>query len=396
MPLSGFAFCYRLTGAAPTIRRYPRLHAPGIVGGDLVTLASGSAALAATGDGALLGAALAFEAGAEYIEVIADDDAVYAVEDPHRRSAGDRLDVTGSSGVQGCVEGPSEDFEVVVDSTAAEETLLRITVGRHEGFSIAVPSRTVDAAFLSPSRERQLVVAAAAGDAAACAELVDAFMPAISGIARRYRTAYSVQRAELLQEGVVGLLRALKRFDPTATTPFWAYASWWVRQAMQQLVAEVTRPTVLSDRGQRALARVREARRTHLQAHGREPSIDELVAVSGLNRNQVESILVVERAPRGLSEPLEVDGTAGTLGEQIADPVAEDAYESVIDQVVTDQIRVLTDVLDARERAILHDHYGLGGPAQSLRQIAGALGMSAERVRQIEERALDKLRSAAF
>lgn len=250
--------------------------------------------------------------------------------------------------------------------------------------------------ILEPARERELVLATAAGDRAACEELVDALLPAIAGVARRYRSVFGVQRSELLQEGVVGLLRAIRRFDPAAETPFWAYASWWVRQAMQDLVSEVARPTVLSDRAQRALARVREARHAHSQEHGREPSTAELADASELSREQVESILAAERASRMLGEPIELDDwTAGTLEEQIADPVSEDDYEQVIAQVATEQVGPLKDALSDRERSILCDHYGVGGPPQTLREIGGRLGLSAERVRQIEEQALDKLRVAA-
>jgi RNA polymerase primary sigma factor len=78
-----------------------------------------------------------------------------------------------------------------------------------------------------------MAAAAAAGDADARAELVEAFRPGIAGVARHYRSAPHVSREELMQEGVVGLLRALERFDSELGTPFWAYASWWVRQAMR-------------------------------------------------------------------------------------------------------------------------------------------------------------------
>src|SRR4051794_38385132 len=120
----------------------------------------------------------------------------------------------------------------------------------------------------APERERELVAAARAGDPAARARLVEAFMPLVASTARVYRDSPSVDRVELLQEGVVGLLRALERFDPERGTPFWAYAAAWVRQAMQQLVAELTRPAVLSDRALRQLARLREAHARALRETG--------------------------------------------------------------------------------------------------------------------------------
>ena len=110
-----------------------------------------------------------------------------------------------------------------------------------------------------------------------------------------------------MQEGVVGLLRALSRYDLGQGTPFWAYASWWVRQAMQQLVSELTRPVVLSDRAARQLARVKDARREHLQACGREPSLAELADGAHLPRRQVENLIVAERSPRGLEEAVRGD-----------------------------------------------------------------------------------------
>lgn len=165
---------------------------------------------------------------------------------------------------------------------------------------------------------------------------------------------------------------------------------------MQGLVSQLAGPTVLSDRAHRALARVREARRALGQELEREPSSAELAAASGLGREQVESILAAERAPRALSELLEADDWTGeTLGEHIPDPVSEDEYERILEQLAREPVRPLTDCLDDRERSILYDHYGVGSPPRTLRQIGGRLGLSAERIRQIEERALEKLRTAA-
>ena len=243
--------------------------------------------------------------------------------------------------------------------------------------------------------ERELVLAAKAGDREASDALVDALLPLIASVARLYRGSAAVNRGELMQEGVVGVLRALKRYDTTLDTPFWAYASWWVRQAMQQLVSQLTRPVVLSDRAIRQLTRVRDARREHLQAHGSEPTCEELAAETSLGLGQVEDLIVAERSPRALDEPLRGDEAAGaTLGDLLADPQAEDAYERVPQRIVIETLPELLEALNERERRIVNERFGLDGPARTLREVAGGLGVSAERVRQLEQRALEKPRVA--
>jgi RNA polymerase primary sigma factor len=124
---------------------------------------------------------------------------------------------------------------------------------------------------LTASQERDLVIAAECGDSDASRRLVEAFLPAIGGVARGFEGG-RIERRELLQEGVAGLLFAARRYDAALGTPFWAYASFWVRKAMQELVAELTRPVALSDRAIRELARIRQARREHVRTHGMEPS----------------------------------------------------------------------------------------------------------------------------
>ena len=248
---------------------------------------------------------------------------------------------------------------------------------------------------LSLESERELVQGAKAGDDEARDRLIEAFMPLVGGVARIYRGSPAVDRSELMQEGVVGLLRALRRYDLGQGTPFWAYASWWVRQAMQQLVSELTRPVVLSDRAARQLARVKDARREHLQACGREPSLTELADGAHLPRRQVENLIVAERSPRGLEEPVKGDeGTVCTFGDLLADPQAEAAFERVPHHLEVERMRHLLGGLSEREQTILHGRFGLGCAELTLRELAERLGVSAERVRQIEERALSRLREA--
>jgi RNA polymerase sigma factor (sigma-70 family) len=244
--------------------------------------------------------------------------------------------------------------------------------------------------------ELALVMRAQRGGPRDREQFVTAYQPLIASVAYAYRRSTSVERDELLQEGVVGLLRALARFDPERGVPFWAYAAWWVRQAMQQVVSELSRPIVLSDRALRQLARIKDAQRRFEQTHHREANCGEVAAVVGLPRSQVESLLCAERAPRGLDQPAGAERTDGaSIGEMLSDPPAQEAYERVPEQVLAAEIPGLLDHLSDREQMVVRSRYGLGTPVRTLREVAPLLGVSAERVRQIERDALTKLYAAA-
>ena len=387
----GFAFRYLIGGGRPSVRRFARRDCAGLAPGDMVTMRASRLTPAASGDLALIGNVL--RCGDPDVEIVTDADAVYGVTDPHRRAAGTTLDLVGASGSQHVEDGLNQDFQVVVDCSAAEETLLRVSPGRQRDLPVALLTDS-HAPGAIPVYKRRLVADAAAGDPEARRELVEAYLPAIGGVARLYRSTAGVGREELLQEGVVGLLRALVRFDPELGTPFWAYASWWVRQAMQQLVSDLTHAAALSDRAQRGLARIRDTREDHLQAHGQEPSADDLAAATELPREQVQRLLAVDRTPRGLEEPIaRDDGPTATLEEMIADPLVQAESEAVIDRLEIEEVRHLTAGLGDRERMIINDHYGIGRPPRTFAQIANDLGVSAERVRQIEEQSLCRIRA---
>jgi RNA polymerase sigma factor (sigma-70 family) len=248
---------------------------------------------------------------------------------------------------------------------------------------------------LDPEAERELIRAAQAGDRSAREALIEAFLPLVAALARLYRESPRIERVELLQEGVVGLLRALERFDPDRSIPFWAYASWWVRQAMQQLVAELSRPVVLSDRALRQLSRIKNAHRSHLQRFGREPTPAEIAHAAGLSAEQVGELIACDRPAHALEEPITgAEGDLGTFGELLVDPLVEGEFERALSEIQIEQLRCLLSGLSERERAVLRARYGLGEPERTLREVAEGLGLSAERVRQIEQRALGKLRAA--
>jgi RNA polymerase primary sigma factor len=244
-------------------------------------------------------------------------------------------------------------------------------------------------------RQRSRVRAAQHGDAGARGQLLEDFLPLIRRAARNYSGTAALDTEELVQEGVVGLLTALERYDPDLGTPFWAYASWWVRRMMQRLVADLTLPVVLSDRALRQLASVKHARRRYEQEHHYEPSSGEIADTTGYTQDQLDSLICVELSPRSLDEPLQGDdGLAGTLAELLADPLGQDGYDTVEREIEADDLRHRPNDLCARERAVLRARYGFDGPARTLHEVGDDLHLSAERVRQIQEHALDKLQLA--
>ena len=298
-------------------------------------------------------------------------------------------------------QSPAEELRAEIAHGQRLDRDLAGDMGRRAPVRSAVAGEYIEdlgrRAPLAQDDERRLVLAAKRGDRAARARLVEAFMPLISAIARTYRSG-QVQRLELLQEGVVGLLRALERFDPERGVPFWGYATWWVRQAMQQLVAELTRPVVLSDRALRHLARLKQAHHEAVGQTGREPSRDELATRTGLTHDQVDDLLATERAPRSLQEPIHgAEDDVGAFGDLLADPLAQDEYEHVLAAIEAEQLHAMLAGLSNRERDVLRARYGLddGGDELSLRTVGDRLGLSGERVRQIERRALTKLAAGA-
>ena len=243
-------------------------------------------------------------------------------------------------------------------------------------------------------RERALVEAAAQGDRQAREHLLEVMAPLIARIARQYRHHHGVERDELLQEGALGVLQAAQRYDGRFDTPFAAYASWWVRQGMQRVTSELSGPVVLSDRAHRQLARMREARRAHLQLMGREPSATGLSEATGLSLERIASLAVAERPPRALDGPATAREDGHPLAERLADAGALEAYDRVVERLSLLRLDGVQAVLSDRERRVICARYGIGQPALKLRQIGAMFGVSAERARQIQEEALAKLRRA--
>jgi RNA polymerase primary sigma factor len=244
---------------------------------------------------------------------------------------------------------------------------------------------------------REVIVAAKNGAPRARESVVDAHLPLINAMARRYAVSPHIERLELVQEGVVGLLQALQRYDPDRGVPLWAYAKPTVDRSMRRLMAELGDAVELSEHGRRHLSRLRTAEQDLMRENRRLPSRAEIIERSGVGRELAEQIFAGTANPRSMQEPIRtVEGDViGLFGDLVDDPTAQDAYDQALDEVEAEELKPLLSVLSDRERSILQARYGLDGDPQSRQEIAERLGLSVSRVRDIERRALDKLRRAA-
>jgi RNA polymerase sigma factor (sigma-70 family) len=234
---------------------------------------------------------------------------------------------------------------------------------------------------------------AQAGDEKAREELIHRLLPLIHATARRYRTE-GLEQDDLLQEGIVGLLRALQRFDPERGVPFAAYATWWIRQSLQEARSDFIRPLRLPPKALRQLSQLKSEHQRIYQGERRSANVAELAERTNIELGQAEALVVADARERSLDEPIgSIDGELGTLGDLLEDPLSAAAYEEVNDAVTGEQLRALLSRLTEREREVVRARFGLDTPTEKLSQLGERLGVSAERVRQIEERALAKLRS---
>jgi RNA polymerase sigma factor (sigma-70 family) len=238
----------------------------------------------------------------------------------------------------------------------------------------------------------ELALRAQAGDMQAREELIERLLPLVNSIARGYRTA-GLERGDFVQEGCVGILRALQRFDPDRGVPFSIYAALWIRQALQELRSDFVRPLRLPPKSLRQLAQLKSAHyRIHADEH-RDASLAELSASTGIDLDQVEALVRADASTRSIDEPVaSLEGEIGTLGDLLQDPLSNDQYEEALDNIAGEQLRALLVHLTDRERDIIDSRFGFERPAEKLTAIGSRLGISAERVRQIEERALSKMR----
>ena len=252
-----------------------------------------------------------------------------------------------------------------------------------------------EAAVTTDAQTPGLVRRAQAGDTGAREQLIDRLLPLVSSLARRFRSE-GLDQTDLIQEGIVGLLRALDRYEPERGVPFAAYASWWIRQSLQDARSDFIRPFRLPPKALRQLSQLKSEHQRIYQAERRSAGIPELAKRTNVELDQARALTAADARVRSLDEPIEDGaGELGALGDLLEDPLSADAYEQVVETVAGEQLHALLSRLTDREREVIRARFGFDGEPERLVEIGERLGVSAERVRQIEERALAKLRQAA-
>ena len=249
------------------------------------------------------------------------------------------------------------------------------------------------AELLTPEEEIKLAARIAKGDEKARAKMIESNLRLVVKIAKDY-TNYGVPMVDLISEGNMGLIRAVEKFDPKKGGKLSTYAAWWIKQSIKRALANqgktVRLPVHLVDK----LARVRRISALMAEELGHEPTDSELSEELGIPREKIALLLQASKQTRSLDEPT-YDDNASSFGEILADDKATDPLEALTQKGGLDELDVVLETLNERETEIIGSRFGLHGKRiLTLEEIGRNFGVSRERIRQIQNVALNKMRKA--
>ena len=245
--------------------------------------------------------------------------------------------------------------------------------------------------LLSADEETELAKRMSEGDITARKRLSEANLRLVVSIAKRY-VGRGMQFLDLIQEGNLGLIKAVEKFDYTKGFKFSTYATWWIRQAITRAIADQARTIRIPVHMVETINKLTREQRILLQELGREPTLEELAERMGVSIERVSEIQKIAQDPVSLETPIGEEEDSH-LGDFIEDDKTPTASDSVASTMLKEQIARVLDTLTPREEKVLRLRYGIDdGRPRTLEEVGKEFNVTRERIRQIEAKALRKLR----